>query len=351
MNEPGIPVSPPASPPSYLRPPATSPSPFSHSGPKTGLLIVATLAAVIAISVLAYIYSPFATNKTSLSGALVFYVQTPTPGVYTYDFATQEVAQIDVAGAIEGLSPQWTSFSPHADFYVQHAIRAKDDAPLLIVGNPRSGATHYLGSSDAEVRFDWPVVSNDGTHVAYVLHSSILMAKTKAELLKGKGERVINTVLAYASLENGVLTPHNLNVEGVPAFFSQDNSTLLVRQPNKFILITLDGAKVQNLTDLPSFNSDDTVQTTLSEDGETVALAVGDTVYWGELNWSTGAFLERGSFNKSVDALRFGRGDDLLFADQNGLGIYNLRNKKTQDITTPEEFNTEPGMSFTVFSE
>ncbi|MDO8623812.1 MAG: hypothetical protein Q7R54_00440 [bacterium] len=346
MNEPEMPVAPPAAPPSYLRPPAVPSSSEMHSS----LALLGGVVALIAIGVLTYLYVPFKSSSVLPSDTLAFFVREPTPGLYTYSFATQEVAPVDVAGAVEGLSAQWASFSPHADFYVQHSIKKEGNTPLLTVGNLRTGKKYYLGSADSGARFDWPIVSNDGKYVAYNFFYSMPTAKTKADLAKGKGELVPISTLAYASLEDGVFTAYPLAAAGTPLLFSPDQTKLLVRQFGEFSLVSLADSTSAVVSGTPIMSNAATVSVALSKDTRAFAVAVHDTIYWGRFDWGTGTFLQEGMLEEHADALSFGSGGELLYLREGKFYSYRISDGKKQDIIVPTSFSSFKNIPFVVLT-
>lgn len=318
-------------------PPAASPSRANLSQP-----LIAGVAVLFIAGALLWWYS----GGFSASGSLIFFSHEPVVGLYTYSFGSKETTPLDVPSLEERLNTQSTSFSPYGNFYVQHLTKADTNTPLLVVGNVKSGVTHYLGSSDAGARFDFPIVSNDGKYVAYNQFSFITSAKTESDITNGKGESTPLSLLAYASLDGEVFTPHPLAVTGTPLLFSPDQTKLLVRQLNELSVVSL-ADSASTVVTLPFLNNSAPGLVALSKDTRALAVTTPGAIYWGRLDWSTGQFSIEGTLAQQARALSFGAGDELLFLNEEGFHSHNLNTGKTRTMNAPKEFTAELNTPFT----
>src|SRR3989344_2777725 len=260
MNEPGMLVTPPADPPSYLRPPA----PIS-SGLNSALLILGGIIALIVI-VGAWYFLRLPTSP--VIGFLALIDSGTEPGIYNYSFSSQN--KVPIFTSSEAFAPPheilYASYSSNFSYEIESRINIESDTPLVVVNRIDKTQT-IVSTGPAGTVFRFPIISNRGTRVAY-----LSLAPSHATL-----------ILATRSKDQFSLT--NLPMAGTPLAFSPDESAILVAKEDGLALINIHTNAITTISGTPKMGSLPPAQVAISENGAMLALALAGGVYGGSIDW------------------------------------------------------------------
>ena len=288
MNEPGMLVTPPADPPSYLRPPVASPS----SGPNSSLLVIGGVLALVVIVGAWYVLRP---SASPIFGFLALIDSGTEPGIYNYSFSSQNKVPIFTSSEAFALPHEilYASYSSNFSYEIESRINIESDTPLVVVNRIDKTQT-IVSTGPAGTVFRFPIISNRGTRVAY-----LSLAPSHATL-----------ILATRSKDQFSLT--NLPMAGTPLAFSPDESAILVAKEDGLALINIHTNAITTISGTPKMGSLPPAQVAISENGAMLALALAGGVYGGSIDWTNGVFAETFVIQEQANAVFFGKDLSLL---------------------------------------
>jgi len=254
------------------------------------LLLVVGVAAVILISWAAVGMSQKQTTPISGAIALVSRDTREQPPLSWYTFSSGVLTPIQLP---QNSTLSSIAFSPNSIYFVATLISNEGQLPFVVLSSSSQAMPLSIVSGQSDTRFEYPIVSNNGKAVVYVVTAPVLSAPTKAAFKAGEVTTTLVQNLVYASVEAGVVSTKPLLFSGTPVAFSPDGSEILIREGDTLVLGAVNGSTAETIQGITA--SSPIFSVSYTERGTTLAFATAQGISWGSMDWGRRVFTEMGT--------------------------------------------------------